>query len=43
MLVRVRVNSNPGGYIKRTLTGGIKFILTSVQEGGGGWGMDIYV
>ncbi len=32
------MNSNPGGYVKRTLTGGIKFILTSVFEGGGGVG-----
>jgi hypothetical protein len=32
-------NSNPGGYIKRTLTGSIKFILTSVSEEteGGEW------
>jgi hypothetical protein len=33
------LNSNPGGYIKRTMTDGIKFILTSVSEerGGGKW------
>jgi hypothetical protein len=29
---RIRVNFNPGGYIKRTLTGSIKFILTSIFE-----------
>jgi hypothetical protein len=37
------LNSNPGGNIKRTSTGGIKFILTSVSDGGGGGGMDTYV
>jgi hypothetical protein len=30
--VRIVNNSNPGGYIKRTSTGGIKFILTSFSE-----------
>jgi hypothetical protein len=30
--VPVIANSNPGGYIKRTSPGGIKFILTSVSE-----------
>jgi hypothetical protein len=30
------LNSNPGGYIKMTSTGGIKFILTSVTEVGCG-------
>jgi hypothetical protein len=29
------VNSTPGSYIKRTLTGGIKIILTSIFERGG--------
>jgi hypothetical protein len=34
-------HSNPGGYIKRTSTGGINFILTSVSGGeGAGEGMD---
>jgi hypothetical protein len=28
----VPLNSNPGGYLKRTSTGGIKFILTSLSE-----------
>jgi hypothetical protein len=32
------INPNPGGYIKSTSTGGIKFILTFVSEGGGGGG-----
>ncbi len=30
--VPVIANSNPCGYIKRTSTGGIRFILTSVSE-----------
>jgi hypothetical protein len=29
------INSNPGGYIKRTLTGGIQFTMTSIFEEGG--------
>jgi len=36
-----KVNSNPGGYIKRTSTGCMKFILTSVSEERG-WGMELY-
>jgi hypothetical protein len=35
--VPVIANSNPGGYIKRTSTGGIKFVLKVVgneKEGG---------
>jgi hypothetical protein len=35
--------SNPGGCIKRTSTGGIKFILTSVSEEGGGEWTHTYV
>jgi hypothetical protein len=30
----ISVNSNPGGYIKRTLTSGIQFILTFFKERG---------
>jgi hypothetical protein len=33
--IAFRKTLNPGGYIKRTSTGGIKFILTSVFEGVG--------
>jgi len=37
--VNSKLTSNPGGYIKRTSTGGIKFVFTSVSEerGNGEW------
>ncbi len=34
------VNSIPGGFIKRTSIGGIKFILTSIFEKRGVLGID---
>ncbi len=48
-MVYLKFNSNPGGYIKRTLTGGIRFILTSIfKERGCGerthmWGGSVHV
>ncbi len=34
-VLSVCINSNPGGYMKRTSKGSIQFILTSVFEEGG--------